>query len=229
MLESNITADPQTLPSKKSPRPKLVVHHALAPLVGLGVSPFISCDLSAFFHFVFVSHSSSSSSRRPLSIRSRRHAYGIHSRGGGVGIVLDAHAVHLRLLGELHLVGETKEFEHADAHPGHVDLPPLQPVPGGELKGVVVVVPPLAERQDPDPPVVARQVTRVVRLAPPHVRDGVDRPRDVVHPARADAETPHEPGQAAHRVHRHSLRQHVPHVRLLHEPIKRLRREFLRV
>ena len=49
-------------------------------------------------------------------------------------------------------------LEEGDDHPCHVNLPPLQAVPGTELEGVVVVVPALAEGQDADPPVVAAQI-----------------------------------------------------------------------
>lgn len=68
----------------------------------------------------------------------------------------DSHLVHLRLFRQLHFVGEPEELQNTDHHPGHVDLPPLQTVPGAELEGMVVVVPPLAEREDADPPVVPR-------------------------------------------------------------------------
>mmetsp|Transcript_4810 Transcript_4810/g.20437 ORF Transcript_4810/g.20437 Transcript_4810/m.20437 type:complete len:255 (+) Transcript_4810:74-838(+) len=140
---------------------------------------------------------------------------------------LDPHLVQLRLLGELHLVRQPEELQDADAHPGHVDLPPLQTVPRRKLKRVVVVVPPLAERQDADPPVVPRKVAGVVRLAAPDVRHGVHRPRDVVHPARAHAESPHQPGQTPEGVERRRPRDDVPHVRLLQPPVEGLSGDFL--
>eukprot|EP00982_Pelagococcus_subviridis_P000174 1391-Pelagococcus_subviridis.AAC.4 len=69
----------------------------------------------------------------------------------------------------------------------------------------------------------------VERLRTPHVRDAIHRPRDVIHPTRPHAETPHQPRQPADRVKRERPREDVPHVRLLHELIKRLLRELLRV
>ena len=149
------------------------------------------------------------------------------SRRGGS--LLDAHPVHLRLLGQLHLIRESEEFQHAHAHPRHVDLPPLQAVPRAELERVVVVVPPLAEGEDADPPVVPAEVPGVVRLRAPHVRDGVHRPGDVVDPAGPDAEPPHEPRKAADGVERRRPRQHVPHVGLLEPSVEGLRGDLLRV
>eukprot|EP00955_Chlamydomonas_euryale_P046745 353498-Chlamydomonas_euryale.AAC.1 len=46
----------------------------------------------------------------------------------------------------------------------------------------MVVVPALAKREQPDPPVVARQVARVPRLRTPQVGGRVYEPRDVEDP-----------------------------------------------
>jgi hypothetical protein len=64
----------------------------------------------------------------------------------------------LLLAGQLHIRGQAQLLQQRDHAPGHVDLPPLQPVAGAELKGMVVIVPSLAERQETNPPVVAGEV-----------------------------------------------------------------------
>ena len=50
---------------------------------------------------------------------------------------------------------------------------------------MVVVMPPLAEGNDPHPPVVAREIAGVVLLVAPHVARRVHEPGDVVHEALA--------------------------------------------
>ena len=98
-----------------------------------------------------------------------------------------------------------------------------------KFKRVVVVVPTFTKRQNTYGPVVPRQVARVELLRAPAVGDGVYGPGDVIHPHGADAEPPNEPRQATDGVQRDRRGGDVPHVRLLHEAVKRLRGELLRV
>mmetsp|Transcript_28023 Transcript_28023/g.91617 ORF Transcript_28023/g.91617 Transcript_28023/m.91617 type:complete len:259 (+) Transcript_28023:91-867(+) len=131
-------------------------------------------------------------------------------------------AVELFLGRELHLGGEAEELERGDGPPRRVPLPPLEPVPRGELKGVVRVVPAFAKGEERDHAVVAREVARLVRLRAPHVRGAVDEPRDVVHPDGAEAEAPEEVGEAAEGVERGGGGGDVPEVRALDELVEGL-------
>src|SRR5262245_39972183 len=63
------------------------------------------------------------------------------------------------------LPGEPGQGEQPDEVVADVDLPPPQPVPGRRREGVVVVVPPLPQRQHPEHHVVAAVVPLRVRPA----------------------------------------------------------------
>ena len=62
-----------------------------------------------------------------------------------------------------------------------INLPPFDAVAGGDGKGVVIVVPTLAESKDAKEPVVAALVFGFVGAAAPEVADGVNAPCDVVY------------------------------------------------
>src|SRR6266480_1257168 len=58
----------------------------------------------------------------------------------------------------LEIADETDRVEDLQRNPADVELVPGEAVPGGDRMGVMVVVPPLAKREQCDPPAVARVV-----------------------------------------------------------------------
>eukprot|EP00413_Alexandrium_margalefii_P012569 CAMPEP_0204529160 /NCGR_PEP_ID=MMETSP0661-20131031/9910_1 /ASSEMBLY_ACC=CAM_ASM_000606 /TAXON_ID=109239 /ORGANISM="Alexandrium margalefi, Strain AMGDE01CS-322" /LENGTH=152 /DNA_ID=CAMNT_0051535171 /DNA_START=371 /DNA_END=830 /DNA_ORIENTATION=+ len=107
---------------------------------------------------------------------------------------------HLALGGVLQVCRKPYEAQQFHRIPSEVHLPPLQAVPTRGLERVVVVVPTLAEGQDPDEPVVHGVVARVPILEAPDVADGVHCPSDVPNPADASEESPHHARHAAEGV-----------------------------
>ncbi len=81
--------------------------------------------------------------------------------------------------------------------PGEVNLPGLKTVTGGMGKGVMVVVPALAEGQGGDPFVIAGRVTALIGNAAPAVGGGIDQPGDVIHDHQAQGNSPEHEGPAA--------------------------------
>lgn len=110
----------------------------------------------------------------------RREVLGSSRRRASASILLDQQPRLLLLRRQLHVGRQTHHLQRADHHPCHVKLRPLQAMPRRELERVVVVVPPFAKGQDADPPVVPREVARVVGLRAPDVADAVDEPRDLL-------------------------------------------------
>mmetsp|Transcript_34080 Transcript_34080/g.96594 ORF Transcript_34080/g.96594 Transcript_34080/m.96594 type:complete len:232 (+) Transcript_34080:392-1087(+) len=128
----------------------------------------------------------------------------------------------LRLRGKLHLASQPNRLEQRHQHPGHVNLPPLEAMPGTELKGVVVVVPTLTEGQDTDPPVVAAQIACVIVLTSPHVGSAVDKPCHMVDPHSPEGATPHEGREATKGIQNGQRGGDVDRVGLLDEPVEPL-------
>mmetsp|Transcript_18839 Transcript_18839/g.51181 ORF Transcript_18839/g.51181 Transcript_18839/m.51181 type:complete len:271 (-) Transcript_18839:250-1062(-) len=108
--------------------------------------------------------------------------------------------LHLALRRVLQVGGETHEAQQLHRVPCEVDLPPLQSVPARGLEGVMVVVPALAEGEDPNDPVVHGVASGVPVLEAPHMAHRVDRPGDVPDPRNPEEESPHQEGEAAKGV-----------------------------
>mmetsp|Transcript_41818 Transcript_41818/g.126599 ORF Transcript_41818/g.126599 Transcript_41818/m.126599 type:complete len:212 (-) Transcript_41818:248-883(-) len=99
-------------------------------------------------------------------------------------------------------------------------------MPARALKGVVVVVPALAEGQDPDEPVVHGVVRGVPVLEAPDVAHGVNSPGDVPDPGHAGEEAPEHARQASKGVEADDGQDYgVQHVGLLQETVEPLRGE----
>src|SRR5581483_10131767 len=90
--------------------------------------------------------------------------------------------------GDFDTLGNTEKFKDLDRDPGDVEFIPRQTVTGGGWMRVVVIMPALAKREESDPPVVARIVTRGKAPRTPHVGDRIDRPRAVQ--SRDNPQTP---------------------------------------
>merc|ERR1719247_1245415 len=91
-----------------------------------------------------------------------------------------------------------------------------RPWQGGEVEGMVVVVPALAEGEEADPPVVPGMVPSGELLVPPDMGGRVDEPGDVPHPAHAQAAPPDEGGEPAQGEEQGQGAGDVPAVVLLH-------------
>mmetsp|Transcript_36684 Transcript_36684/g.93767 ORF Transcript_36684/g.93767 Transcript_36684/m.93767 type:complete len:201 (-) Transcript_36684:854-1456(-) len=128
----------------------------------------------------------------------------------------------LRLRGQLHCRSQADRLESRDDHPSHVDLPPLESMPGAELKGVVVVVPALAEREHANPPVVPAQVASVVVLASPYMSSAVHKPGDVVHPDGPQGAAPNHGRKASKGIEGRKGGNNVPDIGLLNKPVEPL-------
>src|SRR6478735_2010834 len=72
--------------------------------------------------------------------------------------------------GDLDVPHHAERAEQLQGEPADVELVPRQAVASGDRVRVVVVVPALAEREERDPPAVARVVLGVEAAAAPHVR-----------------------------------------------------------
>src|SRR4051812_24488436 len=74
--------------------------------------------------------------------------------------------------GHLQIADGADRVEQLERDPGHVELVPRKTVARGDRVRVMVVVPALAEREECDPPAVARVVARFEAARAPHVRGG---------------------------------------------------------
>ena len=66
-----------------------------------------------------------------------------------------------------HIPDQAKLFHHPDRVIGRIELPPAVRLASNVLVGMVVIVPPLAERQKTDPPIVATIIGRLVTARTP--------------------------------------------------------------
>src|SRR4030095_5868599 len=93
-------------------------------------------------------------------------------------------------LGDPEVPHQADRTQQLQLDPGHVELVPRQPVPRGGGVRVMVVVPPLAERQQRDPPDVARVVPGREPALAPEVRGRVHQPGRVQPDDHAEEDRP---------------------------------------
>ncbi len=97
----------------------------------------------------------------------------------------------------LDVPGQAERLQRADAHPVEIDFVPREAVARAGRMGVMVVVPPFAERQQRDPPVVRRVVARVEPARSPLVGRRVHQPGGVQADGGAEEDAPEHVGNAA--------------------------------
>jgi len=92
--------------------------------------------------------------------------------------------------GSRQLAGQPDDGQPVDEPLGRVDVVPPGPVAVVSLKGMMVVVVALPQRDQRHPPTVPARVRLGVGLAPPQMTDGIDAEGGV-----QDQKDPHDPGQ----------------------------------
>src|SRR5687767_6732843 len=101
----------------------------------------------------------------------QRRTLGVYGTSEALVLRGPALGSHRTLRGQADVPGQADRLQQADREPAGVHLPPSQAVAGRSGKGVVVIVPALAQAQQAAEPVIARVVVRLVILPAEDVAD----------------------------------------------------------
>lgn len=113
-----------------------------------------------------------------------------------------------------------EKFHHV---PRHINLPPLEAVPTGGLKRMVVVMPTFPKCQDAHEPIVHGNVAGVPVLKPPNVAQRVYCPGDMPYPDNTHKEAPEDKWEATSKVQANDWKNYgMQRVRLLDEAVEEL-------